>query len=99
MTELYEVRHVTVSVQRSPADVYAFAANGANLPRWASGLGDTAENSDGEWHLDGPLGRIRVRFAATNEFGVLDHELTTKLPDLHSPIRHSRFLGRSHARC
>ena len=85
---MFEVRHVTVSILRSPADVYAFASNGANLPRWASGLGDRAENQAGAWVLEGPLGRIRVRFAPANEFGVLDHEVV--LPNgeaVHNPLR------------
>ncbi|HYQ04092.1 MAG TPA: hypothetical protein VER96_35705 [Polyangiaceae bacterium] len=88
MNELYEIKHVTVSIRRSSADVYAFVANGANLPRWASGLGHTAENRSGEWLLDGPLGKIRVRFAPSNDFGVLDHDVV--LPSgqsVHNPLR------------
>jgi len=88
MNELYEVEHVTVSIRRSSADVYAFAANGANLPRWASGLGHSAESRNGEWLLDGPLGKIRVRFAPFNDFGVLDHDVV--LPSgqsVHNPLR------------
>ena len=88
MIELFEVRHVTVSILRSPADVYAFVANGANLPRWASGLGHTAVASADEWLLDGPLGRVRVRFAALNELGVLDHDVVLPTGQtVHNPLR------------
>ncbi len=88
MSELFEVRHVTVSIARSADEVYAFASDGANLPRWASGLGERATRSSGEWQLEGPLGRIRVRFAPVNQFGVLDHQVL--LPDgqaVHNPLR------------
>jgi hypothetical protein len=72
---MFEVRHVTVSVLRPPLEVYEFTSNGANLGRWASGLGECVEGSAGEWVADGPLGRVRVRFAAANDFGVLDHDV------------------------
>ncbi len=88
MGEAFEVRHVTVSIARSVDEVYAFASDGANLPRWASGLGETATRAGGEWRIEGPLGSIRVRFAARNPFGVLDHDVV--LPDgqtVHNPMR------------
>ncbi len=70
-----EVRNVSVSILRSPKDVYIFASNGENLPRWATGLGQTIRRGKGEWIGDGPLGRIKVRFARENDFGVLDHDV------------------------
>jgi hypothetical protein len=88
MTERVEAKHVTVSISRSPADVYAFVGNGENLPRWASGVGHQAEHSNGEWLVDGPLGKARLRFAPTNALGVLDHDVT--LPNgqsVHNPLR------------
>ena len=85
---LLEIRHVSVSILRSPCDVYAFASNGANLPRWASGLGHSVRHVNGEWIADGPLGEIRIRFAAPNDMGVLDHDVV--LPSgvtVHNPMR------------
>jgi hypothetical protein len=38
MTAPAEVRHVSVSIDRSPADVHAFCADPHDLPRWAAGL-------------------------------------------------------------
>jgi uncharacterized protein len=55
-----ETRHVSVSIERPPAQVYAFAVDVANLPRWASGLANGVQS---------------VRFAEANSFGVLDHEV------------------------
>jgi uncharacterized protein YndB with AHSA1/START domain len=63
--------HLTVSIDRPAAEVYAYARDPANLPAWAAGLG-----------------RVVVRFAEVNPFGVLDHDVT--LPDgttVTNPLR------------
>ena len=68
--------------------MYEFVANGENLPRWASGLGERVERRGSDFHADGPLGQVRIRFAAPNELGVLDHDV--RLPDgstVHNPMR------------
>lgn len=67
---------VTVSIDRPPAEVYAFAVNPENLPRWASGLAGAIANVDGAWVAESPIGRVRIRFADRNPFGVLDHDVT-----------------------
>jgi hypothetical protein len=86
--QLFEVRHVTVSIRRSPRAVYDFVSNGAQLPRWASGLGDRIQASGKDWLADGPLGRIRIRFAAHNDFGILDHDVLLPSGDtVHKPLR------------
>jgi hypothetical protein len=88
MDGLFDVRHVTVSIQRSPQDVYAFVANGENIPRWAAGLGTGVRRVDGEWIAEGPLGSVRVRFTPANDLGVADHDVL--LPTgatVHNPIR------------
>ena len=58
---------------------YAFLADPSNMPRWASGLGDSLAQHDGEWVAEGPLGRVAIRFEPRNDLGVLDHTVT--LPD------------------
>lgn len=74
---MHDVHHVTVSIARSPADVYAFASDPRNLPRWASGLARSDVRQDGDaWIVDAPMGEVRVRFAPPNAFGVLDHDVT-----------------------
>jgi hypothetical protein len=85
---LLEAKTISVSILRSPQEVYAFASDGENLPRWASGLGSSVRSVDGGWVADGPLGRITVRFAPPNELGVLDHDVV--LPSgttVHNPMR------------
>lgn len=87
--QLYpDARHVSVSIARAPGDVYAFAVEPTNLPRWAGGLGDRGELVGGTWVADSPMGRVTVRFVDRNTFGVLDHEVG--LPDgqvIYNPMR------------
>ncbi len=70
-------RHLSVHIDRPVAEVYAFASEPANLPRWAPGLGTSVVQDDGTWFVETSEGRARVTFAPRNEFGVLDHEVLT----------------------
>lgn len=88
MNDTFAVKPITQTIHREWREVYTFAAAPENLPRWAAGLGEALEQGDGDWLIDGPLGRIRVRFAEPNDFGVLDHWVT--LPDgtvCYNPLR------------
>jgi len=88
MDGLLEVRNISVSINRSPRDVYAFISNGENVPRWAAGLGTQIRHVDGEWLAEGPIGSVRVRFAPPNDLGVADHDVV--LPTgvtVHNPMR------------
>jgi hypothetical protein len=88
MQTLFEVRHISVSIDRSPRDVYRFASNVENLPRWATGLAGTIRHVGGEWIADSPLGRVNVRFAEGNDFGVLDHDVVLESgATIHNPMR------------
>ena len=83
-----EVRHVSVSIKRSPESVYRFASDPQNLPKWASGLGGSIKNVGGKWIADGPLGKIEVRFVEKNDLGVLDHDvIPEKGPTMRNPMR------------
>jgi hypothetical protein len=75
---MYRCLTVTVSIQRLPAQVYAFVSNGDNLARWLT-FCTSVRRSRGEWVLDTPVGEMRFRFVPANELGVLDHHV--ELPD------------------
>ena len=75
MRRTNQVRHISVSIDRLPGDVYVFVSDPANLPKWATGLSGSIRNVQGKWIADSPMGKIRIRFAEKNRFGVLDHEL------------------------
>jgi len=88
MDGLLEVRNISVSIRRSPQDVYAFISNGENVPRWAKGLGHTSRREGEEWVVEGPVGKARVRFAPPNNLGVADHDVVLETgATVHNPIR------------
>jgi len=72
-------RHLTVSIDRSAADVYRYVRDPAHLPQWAAGLAAGIRRERGEWVADSPMGPVLVRFVPVNEYGVLDHDVV--LPD------------------
>lgn len=69
-------RHLSERINRSADEVYVYASDPANLPKWAPGLGDSVEQVDGQWFVGTPTGRVRVAFAPRNDFGILDHHVT-----------------------
>ena len=73
MTALLESRTISVSIERDPKDVYEFVSTPTNLAKWASGLGTSVENLNGEWIARTPQGAVRFKFAEQNDYGVLDH--------------------------
>jgi hypothetical protein len=68
--------HISERIDRPADEVYAYASNPPNLPRWAPGLGNSVEEVDGQWFVDTPAERVRFAFAPPNDLGVLDHYLT-----------------------
>lgn len=71
-------RHVDTVIHRPPGEVYAYARDLGNLPRWAAGLaeGEMLRTGDDAVVVDSPMGRVTVVFAPENRFGVLDHAVT-----------------------
>ena len=88
MTTRHDSRTISVWIDRAPAEVYAFAADPANMPRWASGVGEGFRQLDGEWVADTPAGQVVIRFCPRNDFGVLDHSVWPS-PDqeIYIPLR------------
>src|SRR3989338_11346719 len=72
--ETFKSRYISVPIDCPPDQVYEFASNLANLGKWATGLG-AARNVNGDWVADSPIGKIKIRFAEKNKFGVLDHDV------------------------
>jgi hypothetical protein len=84
----FTVKHISISVNRPAAEVYEFASNPENLPKWAGGLSSSIKQVGEDWLADSPRGTVKVKFAEKNEFGVLDHDVT--LPSgvtIYNPMR------------
>lgn len=82
-------RHISVVIERPASEVYDFAGDPLNLPRWAAGLADSEVTRVGDsWVTESPMGPVAFTFAPPNDFGVLDHDVT--LPSgqvVHNPLR------------
>jgi hypothetical protein len=83
-----ESRHLSTFIDRSAADVYAYASDPANLVHWAAGLGSATRRPDGRWMVQSPMGLVTVVFAPQNAFGVLDHEVILATGEtVYNPMR------------
>ena len=70
-------RHLSVVIAATADEVYNYAADPTNLPVWAAGLAESQVRREGDLLVaDSPMGRVTVRFAPRNSFGVLDHDVT-----------------------
>ena len=82
-------QHISIGINRPMFDVYDFAADPLNLPKWAAGLAGSKVERDGQqWSTESPMGRVTFTFGPRNDFGVLDHDVT--LPSgqiVHNPLR------------
>lgn len=83
-----ESQHISEWINRPSGEVYDYAADPANLPHWAPGLGSSVEQVDGEWFVETTMGRVGLAFVPRNDYGVLDHYVT--LPSgqtVYNPMR------------
>ena len=81
-------KHISISINCPAKEVYRFASNPENLPKWAAGVSSTVRKAGDDWVTDSPMGEVRIKFAEENTFGILDHYVT--LPDglkFYNPMR------------
>lgn len=86
---MHDVQHLSVYIARRPAEVYEFASDPRNLPRWAAGLARSEVRKEGdEWVVEASFGKATVKFAKKNAFGVMDHDVTLESGvTVHNPMR------------
>ena len=86
---MHDVQHVSISIGRRAADVYAFVSDPRNLPQWAAGLVRSEVRKEGDgWIADAPFGTVRITFAQQNPYGVLDHDVRLESGEsIHNPMR------------
>lgn len=85
---IFKSRHVSASISRPTDEVYDFSSNPENLPLWTSGLSGAIKNVNGDWVAESPMGRVKIRFANKNRFGILDHDVTLPSGEIfYNPMR------------
>ena len=83
-----EFRHLSTHIRRPVSVVYDFVVDPSNLPRWAPGLGAEVHQQNGRWFVETGMGRVEIRFAVRNPFGVLDHDVTLPSGEtFYNPMR------------
>jgi hypothetical protein len=84
----WESRHISVWIDRPADEVYDYASDPANLPRWAPGLGSSVENVDGRWFVETSMGCVGFAYVPRNDYGVLDHNVTLPSGEvIYNPMR------------
>ncbi|HEY7110713.1 MAG TPA: hypothetical protein VH415_14910 [Nitrososphaeraceae archaeon] len=84
----FKSRQVSITIGLPPDKVYDFVSNPQNLPSWAGGLSGSIENVNGEWVAESPMGKVKIKFADKNMFGVLDHDVTLPSGEtFYNPMR------------
>lgn len=84
-------RTISVPINRPASEVYQFASNPENLPRWVRSFCISVIRSGDNWLLETPTGLVGIRFVPQNDFGVLDHVVT--LPDGRSILNPLRVIS------
>lgn len=84
----WSATHISVSINRSPKEVYDFTSNPLNMPKWAAGLSGSIKKDGDHWVSESPMGKVKVVFARANDFGVIDHDVTLENgKTFHNPLR------------
>lgn len=71
MERMHPSRTMTIAIDRNHGDVYAFASNPENLPRWS--FVKAVSRRGQAWVAHTPDGDVSIRFVPPNSLGVLDH--------------------------
>jgi len=49
ISRTFKSKHISISIDRPAEQVYEFASNPENLPKWAAGLSGSIKNVNGDW--------------------------------------------------
>jgi hypothetical protein len=71
----YPVKNINISINRPPADVYQFAANPENFPKWVKFVKSISRQGE-NWVAESDLGKLKIKFTPKNDFGIIDHDVT-----------------------
>lgn len=71
----YPVKNISISIDRSIEEVYQFASNPENFPKWVSFIKSMTNQGD-IWIGKTDIDDIKIKFTPSNAFGIIDHEVT-----------------------
>ncbi|MBS3136685.1 SRPBCC family protein [Candidatus Woesearchaeota archaeon] len=84
----FKSQHISISINCPVDEVYEFASNPINIPKWAAGLSSSIEIVNGVVIAESPIGKVRVKFSDENPFGILDHDVTLPSGEvIYNPMR------------
>jgi hypothetical protein len=86
-TMTHKVKNISVSINKPASEVYKFASNPENFPKWVAFIESVSKQGD-IWLGKSSLGDIKIKWSPLNEFGILDHHVT--LPNgetVYNPMR------------
>jgi hypothetical protein len=83
----YPVKIISISINRPAGEVYQFASNPENFPKWVDFV-DSINKLEDIWMAKTGMGVMKMKFTPPNDFGVIDHQVT--FPDgkiVYNPMR------------
>ncbi|MFE5322374.1 hypothetical protein ACFQ88_27225 [Paenibacillus sp. NPDC056579] len=76
MAAIANARTLSVSIERTPVQVYDYVFELQHFPEWATSFSLSIQPShDGWWVVTTPDGPMNLKLVERNEFGVLDHHV------------------------
>ena len=86
---MLDAKTISISIDRPWRALYEQIWKPEFFAQWASGLSQSSLHQDGDrWAADGPEGKVRIRFSAYNDFGVMDHYVDVGTgPEIYIPLR------------
>lgn len=86
-TATYPAKYIGISINRPAEEVYEFASNPENFPKWIAFIKSMERHGD-IWIGKTDMGDLKIKFAPANNFGVIDHEVTFANGEtVHNPMR------------
>ena len=70
-----KTKTLSISISCAPQKVYNFVSNLENFPKWVKFCRSIKKSKMG-WVMETLQGRMKIRIAAKNKLGVLDHYIT-----------------------
>src|SRR5688572_21556263 len=74
-TMTYPVKTISISINKPAEDVYLFASDPENFPKWIDFIKSMTRQGD-VWIGKTDNDDIKIKFAPHNDFGIIDHQVT-----------------------